>query len=260
MASSNVVIHANKAGSEFNWIFDTSGNLTIPGGLVGGGASPAPYISGFDSISSITLSASGNATAGNVSTGNLDLSGNINFTNNSAVQQGSIIVNEFRTIETVTLSANSQNNASLLTLEDTGNVNLRAWQDINLNTYTQTTNNNFNFGASGNLTIPGNISGSGSNGLMISSNGNVTLNSKGAQFIFDAPAGNFYLPNPGGAIVFADNSVQNTAYTGAVLWSTAPGSANTAGTAGQIAYDAGGNLFVCVATNTWSKFSGNITW
>jgi hypothetical protein len=146
--------------------------------------------------------------------GNIDLSGNINFTNNSAVQQSSIVVNPFRTIETVTLSANSQNNATLLTLEDTGNANLRAWQDINLNTYTQTTNNNFNFGANGNLTIPGNISGSGANGLMISSNGNVTLNSKGAQFIFDAPAGNFYLPNPGGAIVFADSSVQTTAYTG----------------------------------------------
>jgi hypothetical protein len=144
--------------------------------------------------------------------GNIDISGNINFTNNSAVQQSSIVVNQFRTIETVTLSANSQNNATLLTLEDTGNANLRAWQDINLNTYTQTTNNNFNFGANGNLTIPGNISGSGSNGLMISSNGNVILNSKGAEFIFDAPAGNFYLPNPGGAIVFADNSVQNTAY------------------------------------------------
>ena len=161
---------------------------------------------------------------GNV--GNIDISGNINFTNNSAVQQGSIVVSPFRTIETVTLSANSQNNATLLTLEDTGNANLRAWQDINLNTYTQTTNNNFNFGANGNLTIPGNISGSGSNGLMISSNGNVTLNSKGAQFIFDAPAGNFYLPNPGGAIVFPDSTVQNTAYIPTQTtgnWELAPG-------------------------------------
>lgn len=161
---------------------------------------------------------------GNV--GNIDISGNINFTNNSAVQQGSIVVNPFRTIETVTLSANSQNNATLLTLEDTGNANLRAWQDINLNTYTQTTNNNWKFDASGNLTIPGNISGSGSNGLMISSDGNVTLNSKGAQFIFDAPAGNFYLPNPGGAIVFPDDSVQNTAYIPTQTtgnWELAPG-------------------------------------
>ena len=31
MASSNVVIHANKAGTENNWTFDTTGNLTLPG-------------------------------------------------------------------------------------------------------------------------------------------------------------------------------------------------------------------------------------
>jgi hypothetical protein len=43
------------------WDFDTTGNLTLPtsghiivsGGIVGSGASPAPYISGFDSIGSL---------------------------------------------------------------------------------------------------------------------------------------------------------------------------------------------------------------
>jgi hypothetical protein len=33
MASSNVVIHANKAGSEQNWTFDTTGKLTTPGDI-----------------------------------------------------------------------------------------------------------------------------------------------------------------------------------------------------------------------------------
>lgn len=45
----------------YNWLFDNSGNLTLPtsghiivsGGIVGGGASPAPYISGFDSIGAL---------------------------------------------------------------------------------------------------------------------------------------------------------------------------------------------------------------
>ena len=32
MASSNVVIHANKAGTEQNWTFSTDGNLTLPAG------------------------------------------------------------------------------------------------------------------------------------------------------------------------------------------------------------------------------------
>jgi hypothetical protein len=34
MASSNVVIHANKAGTEKNWTFDTTGNLTVPGAII----------------------------------------------------------------------------------------------------------------------------------------------------------------------------------------------------------------------------------
>jgi hypothetical protein len=67
LAGSNAVaITANTGINTKQWTFDTNGNLTIPGGLIGSGASPAPYISGFDSISSITLSASGNITGGNI--------------------------------------------------------------------------------------------------------------------------------------------------------------------------------------------------
>jgi hypothetical protein len=53
------------------WDFDTTGNLTVPGniimttGIVGSGASPAPYLSGFSSVSAINISASGNVTAAN---------------------------------------------------------------------------------------------------------------------------------------------------------------------------------------------------
>ena len=45
-----------------------------------------------------------------------------------------------------------------------------------------------------------------------------------------------------------------------VIWTTAPTANNDPGTAGEIAYDAGGNLYVCVSTNTWSKFSGTTSW
>lgn len=43
-------------------------------------------------------------------------------------------------------------------------------------------------------------------------------------------------------------------------WSTAPVGNTSPGTAGEIAYDNGGNLFICVATNTWSKISGTTSW
>jgi hypothetical protein len=45
-----------------------------------------------------------------------------------------------------------------------------------------------------------------------------------------------------------------------LVWTTAPTANNDPGTAGEIAYDAGGNLYVCVSTNTWSKFSGTTSW
>jgi hypothetical protein len=45
-----------------------------------------------------------------------------------------------------------------------------------------------------------------------------------------------------------------------VEWTTAPNSNTSAGSAGQAAYDSGGNLFVCVSTNTWAKFSGTTSW
>jgi hypothetical protein len=45
-----------------------------------------------------------------------------------------------------------------------------------------------------------------------------------------------------------------------VKWTTVPASNVAQGIAGQIAYDSGGNLYVCVATNTWAKFNGNLSW
>lgn len=45
-----------------------------------------------------------------------------------------------------------------------------------------------------------------------------------------------------------------------VVWTTAPVANNSAGTSGQIAYDSGGNLYVCVATDTWAKFTGSTSW
>jgi len=45
-----------------------------------------------------------------------------------------------------------------------------------------------------------------------------------------------------------------------VEWVTAPTTSSDTGNAGQAAYDSGGNLFVCVAANTWAKFTGTLGW
>jgi hypothetical protein len=65
------------------------------------------------------------------------------------------------------------------------------------------------------------------------------------------------LTRTGAGIKFEDGTTQTTA---ALVWTTAPVANTSAGTAGQAAYDSGGNLYVCVATNTWSKFSGTTSW
>ena len=48
------------------WDFNANGTTIFPGDLIGSGASPAPSINNFNSISSITLSATGNITGGNI--------------------------------------------------------------------------------------------------------------------------------------------------------------------------------------------------
>lgn len=65
------IITGNAVGSSNQWLFAENGNLTVPGNIVmptnstltGDGASPAPSINGFDSISAVNLSATGNITS-----------------------------------------------------------------------------------------------------------------------------------------------------------------------------------------------------
>lgn len=78
-----------------------------------------------------------------------------------------------------------------------------------------------NLGAANNITITG-----GSNGQVLTTNGN-------------------------GAVSWTGNIV---------VWTTAPLANTSAGTTGEAAYDAGGNLYVCVTTNTWAKFAGTTSW
>jgi len=109
-------------GSQGNWTFDNTGNLSVSGNIimtgaiVGSGASPAPYLSGFSSVSAITLSASGNiVTSGNITTagsggditltgGNITGAGNISAGNVSAtgnITAANFIGNTFSLAQTI---------------------------------------------------------------------------------------------------------------------------------------------------------------
>ena len=67
----------------------------------------------------------------------------------------------------------------------------------------------------------------------------------------------FHLTRANSGIKFSDNSVQDSA---GIVWVDTPTANTDPGIEGQAAYDAGGNLYVCVATNTWSKISGTTSW
>jgi hypothetical protein len=156
----NILINSNNsAGNSAQWTFGTNGNLTVPGniimttGIVGSGASPAPYLSGFSSVSAINLSASGNISAtGNVS-GNFFI-GNGSQLTGIAASYGNANVATF-------LAAYGSN-----TISTTGNItagNLIGNISITGNVQGTTANVTLVAGAystvfdnTGNLTLPGN--------------------------------------------------------------------------------------------------------
>jgi hypothetical protein len=65
-----------------------------------------------------------------------------------------------------------------------------------------------------------------------------------------------------GQLMFPDFSFQSTAFTGTanVAWSAVPTANSSPGTAGEVAYDVNGDLYICVAANTWSKIAGTFIW
>lgn len=72
---------------------------------------------------------------------------------------------------------------------------------------------------------------------------------------------NFYLTGATGSAgaTGPQGDVGATGMSG-IVWVTAPTANVDPGTAGQAAYDVGGNLYICVDTNTWAKFSGTTSW
>ena len=85
----NAQIVANSLNDSKTWNFGTDGNLALPTGgvlLVSGGitagptiSSPAPYLSGFSSISAQNFSATGNITGGNILSNNYLYANGINI-------------------------------------------------------------------------------------------------------------------------------------------------------------------------------------
>jgi hypothetical protein len=125
--------------------------------------------------------------------------------------------------------------------------------------------NTWSFDTAGTLTVPGNISGANivtANIVSLVSSIDGDINSVGNVNI--TANGNIWKFGTSGNLTFPDSTVQTTAYPGSnnipINWTTAPVSNTSSGTPGQAAYDNTGDLFVCVAANTWARFIGTTSW
>jgi hypothetical protein len=147
--ATSVVIQSNTGANTNQWNFDATGNLTVPGniivttGIVASAlASPAPYLSGFDSLSAVYISASGNIngdnlnataniTAGNVVTtgsgGDITMTGG-NITGANIVSANTFVSNAFNVVTAGNLSITSQYGLGFTgtILEDNGTLELIA--------------------------------------------------------------------------------------------------------------------------------------
>lgn len=105
-------------------------------------------------------------------------------------------------------------------------------------TYTATTiTNSIKSAVAGNVTIVSNASNTG--------------NTRTWEFKSN---GDLKLPGNSSTVTYANNALAFAQWVDAPVSNTAPG------TPGQASYDVGGNLFVCVDTDTWAKFIGTVAW
>lgn len=101
------------------------------------------------------------------------------------------------------------------------------------------------------ITVTNSIRSAAAGNVGIVSNANDTGNTR----IWDFKSnGDLKLPGNNSTITYANNALAFA------QWVNAPGSNTAPGVPGQASYDTGGNLFVCVSTNTWAKFTGTVAW
>ena len=218
MASSNVVIHANKAGSEQNWIFDTTGLLTIPGDINIRGVNinfPGQYgninwgtsymaFSQYGRINTnVDFFANANTIGADVlKTNSIIVSGNANVSGNLVLSSTTQIVSTPGSNGNITLDpdgtgivkiiGNVSANYIISPAGSNSNITLDPDGTGVVNVIGNVVANNF----SGNISITGNINGTSPN---------VTLVAGSYNYLFEN-TGNFTLPANGDIIMSGTGS------------------------------------------------------
>ena len=197
-ANANIVLEAN-SGTPQTWRFGTDGNLTLPTegyllvqtGIIGAGASPAPFLSGFSSIATTGVQGNIRASGNLLAAGYANITGNIN--GSGATFSGNVTGNYFI------------GNGSLLTglsaSSNYGNSNvanfLAAYGSNTIVTTGNITAGNF----IGNVSLTGNVQGTSAN---------VTLVAGAYSTVFDN-VGTATFPGAVQLAVYANTTVRDIA-------------------------------------------------
>lgn len=252
-AANVVVATGNNSTTVHYWNFDNTGNVTIPGAIIGDTPNNDGYLnwvgnSSGDGNGYTTLQLIPDST----------LTGGDQYIILDPTAPGHIHLRAGGTIDNSFASLYLGGEQSYFMVPSGSSPSV----------YASAGGNTWTFGNDGVLAVPGNINFSGDPSAAPSLNDFFSVTSAvdfsiiadstntDKTWKFDS-AGNLTLPGNTVAINFANGSA---AFANLVQWTTAPVANTSTGTAGQAAYDSGGNLYVCVATDTWAKFTGTTSW
>jgi hypothetical protein len=207
-ATEPIVIRTSNGNTNQTWEFGSDGNLTLPSGgnlivsgsIVSSGASPAPTLSGFSSVSALQFT-NGNSNVtinANSNTWTFDSTGNLIIPGSSG---GFIKTVANSSIGIAAVDNGTNNPAQLMSFNVTANAPTTIVSAYATNALIQTNAtgaiNTWSFDSAGNLTLPGNtfavkyangtqvslggssISNGNSNVSIATSNGNVVINAVG---------------------------------------------------------------------------------
>jgi hypothetical protein len=164
------IITNDNATSRF-WDFGSDGNLSLPaggyisvsGGLIGSGASPAPTISGFSTaefLGNITggnIGTTGNVTSGNIITaGSVNVGGNVNLTGAESTDTARIFADVASSTTSLVLEVGDDNADSIVLRH----YSFAASNTIDMLTATRASDTAANVSVTGNLSASGNVTGS----------------------------------------------------------------------------------------------------
>lgn len=268
--TSTAITQKVTVGNVANFVLNQAGNLLPPAGLANLSYSVVnaaqPNITSVGTLNVSTLKITGGTNGYVLQT---DGTGNLSWGAGPGGGNGEVAGLNSQ----VQFNDNGNFGGSIYFTWDEGNQVLSATTLRSTNLEVQETATIVDLNATGNIVTEANVTANWVIGDYISGNANPLTYIPGANVVGAVPyadtansvdvsnvagVGNIAVLNLTGSST--DNLRGDGTWGNTITWVTAPVSNTSLGTSGQVAYDTGGNLYVCVSSNTWSKFTGTLSW